>query len=752
MEALDANHLADRLKCHAKEYRLHVEAETLLDKYPAKQHARRVQEKLGVEQGLIYLPGQQAKNNVDSDMPAPFRQLRYFYYLSGCNEPDCHLTYDIQHDILTLFIPRINEQRVIWYGRGPTLAEARLKFDIDEVYYNDQVSDHIADWFHHNSNKGCLYTLHGKVKSVGGGRPIPIDSTSLQPAVDAARVIKDDHEIQLIRKANDISSKAHREVLANILTFTNEAQVQGLFLDICISHQAKRQAYDPIAASGPNAGTLHYDANNEDFGQRQLMCLDAGCEYQLYASDITRTFPLSPSWPSKEAASIYKLVERMQDSCIDRLAPGQRFLDLHILAHQIAIDGLLALGILHNGTREEIYKAGTSKAFFPHGLGHHVGLEVHDVGHAELMSIRRGEHVAEQWPSLYPANFHLPVYDPKTCYAPVDSQSGHLEEGMIVTVEPGIYFSRYALHHFYLPSPIHAKYINVKTLERFMPVGGVRIEDDILITSKGHENLSTAPKGDAMLDIIRRQSSDVATRQTRTWSARPDKSEQAPPLVRAPGISNTEIRSMLQPIARAATMPVGLPRRPSFDFEPCSAPSLYSNFKPSMTAQEKILRWQKHHEYALASQQESESQRQRPTVCGNSSKEFQHVYLSTGSPHAPHAHKASHKHHLPACQQCAILCETLQRLRQSLSVSEKKAPAPEEGHVQIDSRGPSRRKAHEKSPSRTQKTSLNQAHTNGEMHRHQHGDRMLDLMGALSSIKVDDDSILPHGHVSASIH
>jgi Xaa-Pro dipeptidase len=167
-------------------------------------------------------------------------------------------------------------------------------------------------------------------------------------------------------------------------------------LDVCVSHQAKQQAYDPIAASGPNAGTLHYDANNEDFGNRQLMCLDAGCEYELYASDITRTFPLSHSWPSKEAANIYNLVERMQEACIKRLAPGVRYLDLHVLAHQIAIDGLLALGILHNGTKEEIYKAGTSRAFFPHGLGHHIGLEVHDVGQADLMSMRRGKQVHEQ--------------------------------------------------------------------------------------------------------------------------------------------------------------------------------------------------------------------------------------------------------------------------------------------------------------------------------------------------------------------
>jgi Xaa-Pro dipeptidase len=315
----------------------------------------------------------------------------------SCVEADCHLTYDIQHDILSLFIPRIDENRVIWNGRGSTLAEALVAYDVDEVYYSDEISDYLQDWFHHNRNKGDLYFLHGvhsarSPRVVGGG---PVNTTSLKPAMNIARMVKDDYEINLIRKANDISSKAHREVLANISKFKNEAQVEGLFLDICVSRQAKQQAYDPIAASGPNAGTLHYDANNEDFADRQIMCLDAGCEFELYASDITRTFPLSSSWPSKEAENIYKLVEHMQESCIKRLAPGVRYLDLHILAHQIAIDGLLALGILHIGTKEEIYKAGTSRAFFPHGLGHHIGLEVHDVGQAELMSVRRGKAIEQ---------------------------------------------------------------------------------------------------------------------------------------------------------------------------------------------------------------------------------------------------------------------------------------------------------------------------------------------------------------------
>lgn len=299
---------------------------------------------------------------------------------------------------MCLFIPRINPERVIWNGRGSNKAEALDKYDIDTVRWSDELPAYLRDWTTLKKNRNApIFALSTDSRPPVHPQLEPIiDYDALKPAMNVSRMVKDDHEIALIRKANDISSKAHAQVLAHILKFRNEAQVEGLFMDFCISRQAKQQAYDPIAASGPNAGTLHYDANNEDFEDRQLMCLDAGCEYKLYASDVTRTFPLSANWPSQEAESIYKLVQTMQENCIKQLAPGVRYLDLHIQAHQIAISGLLQLGIFHNGSKEEIFKAGTSRAFFPHGLGHHIGLEVHDVGQKELMSVRRGRAVHER--------------------------------------------------------------------------------------------------------------------------------------------------------------------------------------------------------------------------------------------------------------------------------------------------------------------------------------------------------------------
>jgi len=326
---------------------------------------------------LIYLPGSPSKLYEDSDQPRPFRQRRYFYYLSGVDEADCHLTYDIDRDSLTLYIPPINPAKVIWSGRGSTIPEAFDRYDVDKVRETSSLHEDVDKWM--SSNPGHMYILHPSQALVpGDDKSKRVNYTKLQATVDSCRVVKDDHEIKLIKRANEISGKAHREVLEKIADLKNEAQVEAIFLDVCVGEDAKNQAYEVIAASGENSATLHYVKNDEPLADRQLMVLDAGCEWQNYASDVTRTFPLDGKF-SKEAKAIYDLVAKMQEECIGMLKPGFRFLDAHMAAHEIAVRGLLELGILHNGTAAEILAAGTSRAFFPHGLGHHLGLEVHDV-------------------------------------------------------------------------------------------------------------------------------------------------------------------------------------------------------------------------------------------------------------------------------------------------------------------------------------------------------------------------------------
>lgn len=464
---------------------IHLVLSSDCNKYPAKQHARKVAAKLGIPAGLIYLAGQATVNWADSDQPRPFRQKRYFYYLSGSDDPDCYLTYDIKRDFLTLYVPDFDLHRAIWNGPTVSKHEAEQKYDVDRVHYHASLQPDLEKWAKKFNPFYPVYVLHESQSPPVAH--LRLDAKQLLPTMNAARGVKDDHEIQMIRQANEISGRAHRIVLENIKRMTNESEIEGSFLDTCISHGAKNQSYEIIAGSGENAATLHYVKNNEPLKGRQFVCLDAGAEWDCYASDVTRTFPLTGKWPSPHAESIYRLVEKMQEECIKRIKKGVRFLDLHVLAHTIAIEGLLELGIFRRGSVEEIRDSGASKVFFPHGLGHHVGLEVHDVSEESIMALDLAALTA--------------VFTPATCLSQCTLSAPVLDEGMVVTVEPGVYFSRPALAD--AQKQPFAKYINFELAREYIPVGGVRIEDDILVTANGYENLTTAPKGNEMLDIIR---------------------------------------------------------------------------------------------------------------------------------------------------------------------------------------------------------------------------------------------------------
>lgn len=360
---------------------------------------------------------------------------------------------------------------------------------MDQARYYSSLSDDINRWAAENNEHYPIYLLHASEQPTGTAANLQFDSEQLQPAMDTCRGVKDKHEIDQIRRANKVSGLAHIQVLRNISKMVNETQIEGIFLDTCVSLGAKNQAYGIIAASGENAATLHYMKNNEPLADRQFVCLDAGAEWNCYASDVTRTFPLQGRWPSDEARDTYRIVEKMQEECIKRIRKGVRFLDLHILAHVIAIEGLLDLGILKGGSTEEIRKCGVSRVFFPHGLGHHVGLEVHDVSEKSIMAASDEQEDDS-------------VLVPPTSRSPCTFSAPTLEPGMIVTVEPGVYFSRLALQN--AKQQPYAKYIDFNVAARYIPVGGVRIEDDILVTDGGYENLTTAPKGEKMLEIIRR--------------------------------------------------------------------------------------------------------------------------------------------------------------------------------------------------------------------------------------------------------
>ncbi|KAG6069317.1 hypothetical protein E4U32_000031 [Claviceps aff. humidiphila group G2b] len=496
-------------------------------KYPAKQHARRVAKELAVKEGLVYLPGQPERLLEDSDQPILFRQRRYFFYLSGANFEDCVVTYEIGPDKLTLWIPYVEPRQILWFGSKPSAAECQRRYDVDQVRYTTQLGQFLRNYAADPSSP-TTYILHPKqAPDLGGSEclaKLRLDDSRLQLAMDRARLLKTSYEVAMIRRANDISSAAHRRVAEHITRLSNEREVEAIIQAVCIAKGSRTQAYPIIAGSGSNGSTLHYGDNDASLRNKQCIVLDAGCEWNCYASDVTRTLPLSGSWTPK-AAAIHSIVQRMQDECIRRVRPGQLWRDLHLLAAAIGIDGLLKLGIL-KGPRNEIARAGTMAAFFPHGLGHHVGLDVHDVSDSLPLAsaagaATRGVQLDQGKRTVVtPATLAHMLRESNEGQAPAAAAAAvggdvgaeerkrqHLLPNMVVTVEPGIYFCREYLEGYFLHDPAHTRFIDWDVLKGYYDVGGVRIEDCILVTREGYENLTTAPKGDELLDVIRRGTS-----------------------------------------------------------------------------------------------------------------------------------------------------------------------------------------------------------------------------------------------------
>ncbi|KAJ4125236.1 hypothetical protein NW754_013522 [Fusarium falciforme] len=420
----------------------------LSGKYPGKSHALKVvgllREKVPNAKGCLYLEGRMSKLLEDSDELEPFRQRRHFYYLTGCDLSNCYFVYDIETSKSTLFIPPVDPEEVVWSGLPVNRQQALEKYDVDEVKFSTELDNflsHIA-----GSQSSTVYTIADQFSLHIKFRPGNVDSSMLKGVIDRCRVVKDDYEVAMIRKANVISSLGHEAIMKRASEASNEMQLEATFLGHCVAHGAKKMAYPPIVAAGHAGAILHYEANDQPLGGKQNLLVDAGAEWNNYTSDITRTFPLSGTF-TKESRQIYDIVYKMQMECIAMIKAGVRWEDVHMLAHEIAIEGLLELGILQ-GAKADILGAQTSLAFFPHGLGHFLGLDTHDVG---------GD----------------PNFDDENKYFRYLRTRGTLPAGSVVTVEPGIYFCEHIIRP-YLEDERHKALINSDVLDKYWDVGGVR--------------------------------------------------------------------------------------------------------------------------------------------------------------------------------------------------------------------------------------------------------------------------------------
>ena len=348
---------------------------------------------------------------------APFRQRRPFFYLSGCALPDSAVTYRLASRTLTLYIPPLDPAAVLWAGLPLTPAEAMHKYDVDAVHTTDELKADLAS-ITDAAAAPRLFTIPKQLSSdsLCGDRfrTAGADSNILQEAIDECRTIKDGYEVALIKRANAITADAHHACMRAARTATNERELLATFTAACISRGAPTQAYTGIFGAGRAAATLHYTHNDAPLQGKLNLLLDAGAEVAQYASDVTRTFPLGSAGAfSVESRQIYDLVLRMQRETLAQCRPGAQWEAVHMLAHRVAIDGLLALGILRGGTPDAILARRTSCAFFPHGLGHYLGMDTHDSGG------------------------HPDYADPDKllCYL---RKRGPLPVGAVITVEPGV--------------------------------------------------------------------------------------------------------------------------------------------------------------------------------------------------------------------------------------------------------------------------------------------------------------------------
>lgn len=329
-------------------------------------------------------------------------------------------------------------------------AEARKLYDVDDVRPSTDINVYLASHDAGADTSGsCVWAILEQISGhINFSTFERKDVTGLKEAIEECRVVKDDYEIALIRKANEVSTIAHTAVLKAVKHVKNERELEAVFLERCIANGCREQAYHGIFASGMNAATLHYQKNNEPLEGRLNLLLDAGGEHRCYASDITRTFPIGGRF-SKESREIYEIVLRMQTECTQMLTDGVLWDDVHARAHEIAIDGLVRLGVL-TGAKKEIFEKRTSVAFFPHGLGHYLGMDTHDTGG------------------------HANYNDPDGMFRYLRVR-GRLPAGSVITMEPGIYFCRFIVEP-YLDDPVHTGFIDREVLDRYWQVGGVRIE------------------------------------------------------------------------------------------------------------------------------------------------------------------------------------------------------------------------------------------------------------------------------------
>lgn len=385
-----------------------------------------------------------------NDTQYRFRQDSDFYYLTGFEEPDSiAVVAPGREQKYTLFVRPRDPEQEIWVGRRAGVEGAKSEFGADEAYPVAEFETKLQDildgadklYFRLGSYPDLDKTVIKQIAQMRAlnRKPIHPPRTIIDPAtiVHEMRVLKSADEIQLMQKAADIAAEAHVEAMKTVKPGMKEYEVEAQIEQVFRRRGASGPSYTSIVGAGANATVLHYINNDGELRDGELLLVDAGAEYKGYASDITRTFPINGRF-SKAQREIYDLVLETQMSCVEMVRPGVTHDELKTHSVEMLTEGMVKLGLL-KGEPEELIKEEKYKQFYMHGLGHLLGIDVHDVG----------------------------IYY-------YDKQSRALEPGVVMTVEPGIYIAPDT-------KDIPEQYLGI----------GVRIEDDVLCTANGPQVLTT---------------------------------------------------------------------------------------------------------------------------------------------------------------------------------------------------------------------------------------------------------------------
>ncbi|SEL66940.1 aminopeptidase P Metallo peptidase. MEROPS family M24B [Colwellia chukchiensis] len=395
-----------------------------------------------------------------NDTEYPFCQNKQFYYLTGFNEPDAILalvkTDDSAAARSILFSREKDQLQEVWHGRRIGQQRAVTEYKFDDCYSLADIDQQLVALLANKSavliaqptandfQQRVLNWLAEIRKSARTGVKAPSSLIDCSDLLNEMRLHKSAAELDIIRKVNIISGAAHQRAMQQCQAGKFEYQIEAELLHEFAINGARQAAYGSIVAGGDNANILHYTDNDDVLNDGELLLIDAGGELAGYAADITRTFPINGKFSEPQAA-IYQLVLDSQNLAIAATMPGQTFAELNCIVGEFLTRGLYELGIL-NGDLNELVAQNACKKYFIHGLGHWLGLDVHDVGDYQVNESRQQMRA----------------------FAP----------GMVLTIEPGIYIAK-------SDTSVDEKWRGI----------GVRIEDNILITANGYENLTVnAPK------------------------------------------------------------------------------------------------------------------------------------------------------------------------------------------------------------------------------------------------------------------